>query len=228
MDYTKVGVIFDCDGTLIDSMDAWRALEADLAQRAGVALTKADKDALNTMTIPECGHYFHDQLGLGSSGAEVEELINDLMLDFYSHKAKARPGAVAFVESLADKGVHMTVASSTPKPLLEAGLAHVGIAPHLDAIVSVDDVGHSKREPHVFRRAREIMGTPIETTWGVEDSTYAIQTLHNAGFRTLAVYDCDVSGTYADLSANADWTISSFEEITPEEFLSYSHSHNGN
>ena len=53
MDAFRIGVIFDCDGTLIDSMMVWREAESALARRAGVTLTANDTDALTAMTIPE-------------------------------------------------------------------------------------------------------------------------------------------------------------------------------
>ena len=64
-------MIFDCDGTLLDSMRVWREAETELARRANVTLSAADTDALTAMTIPECGAFFHERFGLGASGDEV-------------------------------------------------------------------------------------------------------------------------------------------------------------
>lgn len=217
--FSHIGVIFDCDGTLVDSMAAWRALEEDLAARAGREFTREDADALTVRTIPECGEYVHEKFGLGNSPADVERMIDEFMFDFYSTKAELRPGVRAFVEALAACGVHMTVASSTPKPLLDAGLAHVGLSGFLDAIVSVDCVGKSKREPAVYDHARSIMGTELRFTWGFEDALYAVQTLSRAGYPVVGVYDDDLAGTYEDLATHADMAIRSFEELSAERFL---------
>ena len=62
-----IGVIFDCDGTLLDSMGVWREMESEFAHRAGGELSPADKDLLTTMTTPEAGEFFHTKFGLGSS-----------------------------------------------------------------------------------------------------------------------------------------------------------------
>ena len=78
MDAFRIGVIFDCDGTLIDSMMVWRETEAGLARRANVTLTAAEIDALTAMTIPECGAFFHERFGLGSSGDEVVAMMDEL------------------------------------------------------------------------------------------------------------------------------------------------------
>lgn len=219
MDASCIGVIFDCDGTLIDSMDVWREAEAHLARLAGATLSQADVDTLTTLTIPEVGSFFHGRFGLGKSPDDVVRMIDEFMLDFYRTRAEARPGALAFVKGLAAHGVRMSVASSSPVPFLKAGLARCGFAPYLDAIVSVDDVGRSKREPAVYDRARELMGTPLATTWGVEDSTYAVRTLRAAGYRTLGVYDCDLSGAYEELAAAADHAVRSFEELDADVFV---------
>lgn len=221
MDATSIGVIFDCDGTLIDSMHVWREAEDELARRAGVTLSKADTDEITTLTIPECGAFFHERFGLGETAADVVRMIDEFMLEFYRERAEARPGALSFVQGLAERGVRMSVASSSPQPYLRAGLERCGFAAYLDAVVSVDDVGKSKREPAVYDRAREIMGTPRATTWGVEDSVYAIRTLCAAGYRTLGIYDCDLSGTVEELQGESERFIRSFEELDASTFTSW-------
>lgn len=219
------GVIFDCDGTLIDSMGAWRELEADLARRVGAELDKEDTDALTTMSIPECGAYLHGKFGLGESPEEVVGTIDDFMMDYYANRSVARPGALRFVRGLADAGVPMAVASSTPSALLRAGIEHAGFAPYMRAIVSVDDVGKSKREPAVYDRAREALGTTRAQTWGFEDATYALRTLNAAGYHTFGVYDCDLSGTFEELAGEADMVARSFEAVSAADFLKAANPH---
>lgn len=219
MNASGIGIVFDCDGTLLDSMGVWREVEDELARRAGVELTAADTDEITTLTIPECGALFHERFGLASSGAEVVGMIDELMLAYYRERARERPGALAFVRGLHERGVAMSVASSSPQPYLQAGLERCGFAPYLQAVVSVDDVGKSKREPAVYDHARRLMGTPLESTWGFEDSTYALRTLRGAGYRTIGIYDCDLSGTYEELAANADRAIRGFDELSVEAFV---------
>ncbi len=216
---SELGVIFDCDGVLADSMDAWRDLEAHLAQSAGKELTHDDVDKLTTMTIPECGAYIHERFGLGKNDREIIDTICEFMMDFYAHRSTPRPGALEFVQGLAECGIPMAVASSTPQALLEAAMDHMGFDDYVCAVISVDLVGASKRDPDVYDRAREVLGTVREQTWGFEDSIYAIRTLNRAGYRTYAIYDCDKSGTYDVLSREADIAARSFTDINAESFL---------
>ena len=214
-----IGAIFDCDGTLLDSMGAWREMESEFAHRAGGELTEADRDLLTTLTTPEAGRFFHEKFGLGSSADDVVRMVNEYMLNYYSTRAVARPGALSFVQGLSELGVRLSVASSSPVAFLRAGLAHTGFLPLLDAVVSVDDVGKPKREPAVYERTQSLMGTDAAMTWGFEDAVYAIGTLKRAGFHALAVYDCDESGTFEELSAAADRTVRSFLELDAGEFV---------
>lgn len=219
MQKKTIGVIFDCDGTLLDSMGAWREMESEFAHRAGGELSPADIDLLTTLTTPEAGRFFHEKFGLGSSADDVVAMVNEYMVECYSERSVARPGALAFAKALFERGVRLSVASSSPVAFLHAGLSHTGFSPLLDAIVSVDEVGKPKREPDVFERARLLMGTDLAMTWGFEDSAYAVGTLKRAGFHALAVYDCDESGTYEDLSAAADKAIRSFLDIDADGFI---------
>lgn len=72
-------VIFDCDGTLLDSMPAWHALQERFAQRAGIALNPMQLVRLNANTLPETAAFFHRECGLGGSD---EEVLNDAIRSF--------------------------------------------------------------------------------------------------------------------------------------------------
>ncbi|MEC4273797.1 HAD family phosphatase [Adlercreutzia sp. R25] len=215
----NIGVIFDCDGTLVDSMGAWHDVDRTLAAEAGIEITEADADAITTMSLPEASAYLHEQCGLGNSSEEVLGMIFERMRAFYANEVEARPGALEFVRALHEQGVPMAVASSTPADMLAICVERCGFAPYMKAVVSVDDLQTSKREPAIYDHARSFLGTDRAHTWGFEDAAYALDTLRGAGYRAGAIYDNDISGTREELIERADFLLSSWEDLDSDEFL---------
>lgn len=206
------GIIFDCDGTLLDSMDAWLSTESYLAKRSGITLSEEEAAHLGSLNIPEIGDFFHDRFALGGSASDVVAMIYEVMHENYRTRVKARPGALDFVRKATKQGVVCSVASATPLPLLETALEVSGFTPYLKAIISVDDVGVSKRDPAVYDYARIKMGTEKESTWVFEDAAYALRTVKQAGYPAVGIYDCDIAGTHEQL-ALADIVIDCFGDL---------------
>jgi HAD superfamily hydrolase (TIGR01509 family) len=213
-------VVFDCDGTLLDSMGMWHQSEAQLARDAGHELTDAEKDLLRAATLFEAASWFYEELGVGESPADVVAMIEGAAVRFYTERAEAKPGVLAFVERLHAAGVPMAVASSSPHSMLDPGLARAGLAPYFKAVVSTDDVGAPKREPAVYDRAREACGEADPgATWVFEDAVYALRTAGAAGYRRVGIYDTDEAGTLEALSAESDAAFARFADIDVERFL---------
>ena len=206
-----IGVVFDCDGTLLDTMEMWHEVESELAREAGVEVTPELVKELATLTLPEVAALFHGRFGLGAGEAEVLGMIQEMAVRQYRTSATARPGALETVRALVEAGARCSVASSSSQEMLQAGLERAGFLPMLDAVWSVDDVGVSKREPAVYDAARDSMGTAKELTWGAEDAIYAVRTLNAAGYRSVGIYDCDGSGTWEELRAEATLPILTWE-----------------
>lgn len=213
------GVIFDCDGTLLKSSEAWLEAQNEIARRAKADLSEEDLDALWQFTIPDMGVFFHEKYHLGGSPEEVVAMIYEYMAEQYRTKVSPREGALDFVKKLVEGGITCSVASVTPLPLLQTAIEVTGFAPYMSAIASVDEVGVSKRDPAVFNLALERMGTSKESTWVFEDSVYALRTAKNAGYLTASVYDNDIAGTREELSI-ADITVDEFFELDINTFLS--------
>lgn len=212
------GAIFDCDGTLLDSLGAWRSLEGYLFDLAGIQVTLEERAQFATFTIPEVAAHMHTQHGLGSSKTDVERMMDNYMLDYYHNRASLLPGVGRFLEECAHAGIAMSVASSSRPSYLEAGLAGAGIRDYFCAVVSVDQVGASKREPQVFNEACRLMGTPKEATWGFEDSTYALRTLSAAGYSTVGIFTPDEGLSFEQWQELSTITITSFEELSLQRF----------
>ncbi len=180
------GAIFDCDGTLLDSIPAWRGMESYLCGLCQGRVTDEDRKLLVTFTIEETAQWFHKTQGLGRSLGHALSLMNEYLLAEYA-KAQLLPGAAEFLENCASAGINMSVASSSPASYLKAGLDAAGVSDYFCTILSVDDLNTTKRQPLIYNYALEVMGADKESTWGFEDSAYAMATLKSAGFKVLGL-----------------------------------------
>lgn len=210
------GAIFDCDGTLLDSLGAWRGLEGELARSANVQVRSEERKLFCTLTIPEIAHYFHAEYGLGENDAAVAGMIDEYMMSYYRN-ASLLPGAAELLEACAKSNVKMSVCSSSCASYLEAGLFSSGVRDYFQAVVSVDDLGTTKRSPEAFEHTCKLLGTEKQVTWGFEDSLYAMGTLRNAGFPVVGLY-CEKDGVpQLQVEKRATIAVSSLERLTVEQ-----------
>lgn len=206
-------VIFDCDGTLLNSMPAWHALEAHLAHLAGITLSEQQVDLLNANTLAQTVAYFHERYGVGEDYPQLHAACHAHLLEGYRTAVTPRPGAALLVRRLHADGVPLAVASSSPCTLLDAGLERMGIRGLFNLVASADDEGSSKRDPRFLAGVARRLGATPKQTWCVDDSAYALAVMHELGFRTIGIYDSDAAGTPAQLAAVADVVINDFDEL---------------
>lgn len=117
------------------------------------------------------------------------EGIIEIIRRHYETDIPAKPGVLSFLKKLKEKNIPVTVATSSDRVLVQAGLGRLGILEYVDGIFTCCEVGIGKDHPDVFLKALESMGTKIEETWVFEDSLHAILTAKKAGFPVIGLYD---------------------------------------
>ena len=211
----KLLFMLDCDGTLMDTIDAWHEAERHIARMANIELSKEERDLLNTYTLEEVSVFFNERYGVGASPDEVMRFVIEFMLDYYQTQSEAVPGALAFVRAAHDAGVAQCVLSSSPQAFLQAGIERGGMRPYMDEIISVEDLGMTKRDPNTYAIVCERMGVQPADAWLFDDSWYALEAARIAGCRTVGVYSTDWCGTREQLANYAERVIDDFEGFDP-------------
>ncbi|MBQ9003689.1 MAG: HAD family phosphatase [Eggerthellaceae bacterium] len=180
------GFIFDCAGSLLDTLAAGDEAERDLFEQAG-PLTQEQEDEIHSAPIEQAAAILHAKYGVGDSSQGVLAHLDDHLLPFYRDHSVALPGAVAFVRKVSQAGVPCVVVSSSPRRYLEAGLARAGILGCFRDLVTTDEAGCSKQEFPIYERALELLGSTREATWAVDDAPYALAVMKDFGLNTIAV-----------------------------------------
>lgn len=206
------GFIFDCDGTLLDTLDAWDRAEADLFAQAG-ALTQEQEDQIHSAPIERAAQIFHDEYGVGDSAEAVLAHLDGFLLGYYRDEVHPMPGACELVRAIAAQGLPCVVLSSSPRRYLEAGLRRVGILDCFTELVTTDEVGVSKQEPQIYERALEVLGTDCGATWAFDDAPYAIAYMAQFGLHTVGIGAGCSDERRDTLKAHADIYVETLRDI---------------
>lgn len=207
------GVIFDLDGTLVDSMDYWDNLGPNYLAERGIESDPIDHENFKTLTLEEAAVYVKDKYGLRESADEVYDAIMDGMRKPYLELIPLKPGVAHMLNVLDAAGVRMCIATASEKELVAPALERLGIAHHFQGIYTCPEVGVSKSEPDVFEWALRELGTPREMTVVVEDSLHAIETAKRAGFPVIAVHEHTAAHNVDKIEELADAVVASFADM---------------
>ncbi len=210
-------MIFDVDGTLLDSMPVWHNCGVRYLASLGIEAEPGLGDFLFTQTNETGAVYMVDRYGLDKTPEEVADAMSRDMENYYFSSPELKEGARELLDRFMEAGVPMTVATSTDRYLLEGAFRKLGIEHCFMRIFSCGDYGTTKGEPLIFNKAAELLGTDPDSTWVFEDGLYAIRTAAEAGFRTVAVYDELSSGDWDEMTVLADEHVNKLTEFKVQQ-----------
>lgn len=210
--------IFDMDGTVLDSMQAWVDAIGHILTRRGIT-PPAD---LREITRPMNGillvDYLQREFLPGITGREITDEVGAYMEDFYSDRVQAKAGVKNFLSLLKMEGVQCYLATATHRELVRRAIAHAGLEPYFKGIITSGEVGKNKIDsPDIYEWAMKRMGGNKADTVVFEDALFAIRTAKKAGFRVAGVYDPDSEADQEEIRALSDYYITSFEELYQTE-----------
>ncbi len=183
------GVIFDVDGTLLDSMPVWDKLGELYLKSLGVEAEAGLRDVLYHLSMEEGAAYLIDHYALPLALPQVMEGLHACMVDAYANRVPLKPGVKGFLDGFKGRNIPVNIATSGDGESVEAALRRLGIRDCFDRIFTCSDGLRGKAFPDVYLAAARHMGTEPGETLVFEDSPYAVLTAKKAGFRVAAVYD---------------------------------------
>lgn len=184
-------VLFDMDGTLVDSEKIWDVSLLRLAGRLGGDLTPQLRASLVGSNLPATIATLHDAFGLGPDvdQAESARFLTDETATLFRESIEWRPGAKELLTELDAAGVPMALVTSTVRRLTDLVLE--GIGRHwFAASVCGDEVEHPKPAPDPYLRAAALLGVDPSHCAAIEDSDTGTRSATAAGCATLTV-PCD-------------------------------------
>lgn len=181
--------IFDMDGTIIDSMPAWKNLWNEYLISKGVEPPENLVKLISNMTLGDSSQYFIDHFNIKSTKEEVKAEFYHIMEKKYNCGFSPKPGVSEYVKNLHSLGIRTAVVTATAERLAKACLTQNKLINLFDFVISCEIVGKNKLFPDAYDlAAKYFQSKPCETAV-FEDAPYAAITATKAGYYTIGVFD---------------------------------------
>ena len=182
-------VLFDLDGTLVDSMWMWKDIDIEYLGKRGFDLPGELQKDIEGMSLTETATYFKNRFELPESLEEIKKEWMDMARDKYCHQVPLKPGAKEFLLYLKEHQIRTGIASSNGIELVHAVLQAQGVDQYLDSVHTCCDVKRGKPNPDIYLLVAEELDVKPEECLVFEDIPMGILAGKRAGMRTCAVED---------------------------------------
>jgi HAD superfamily hydrolase (TIGR01509 family) len=183
---TVEAVIFDLDGVLIDSEQAWDDARREfVAEQGGRWHDRAQRDMMG-MSSTEWSRYVRDELGVEMPPERISAEVVARLTALYQQRLPLLPGAREAVERLA-RELPLGLASSSNRELIDLVLDIGGLAAYFGVTVSSEEVARGKPAPDVYLEAARRLGVSAARSVAIEDSRNGILSAAAAGMRVIAI-----------------------------------------
>lgn len=209
-------IIFDFDGTLLDSMPMWGHIGTEYIISQGITPPPDLEERLISMTLEQSGQFYIKELGLKKT---VEEYMQDI-LQLVDHKYRCvlelKPGAAEFLRLVSEHGKKICILTTTIHSCVEAAVVNRGLDRWIspDRIFTCSEIGMSKTSPDIYCYTVKKMGSTPERSLVFEDAPFAIRSAKQAGCTVCAVYDASAVQEAEMIKEWSDFEVNSFIELT--------------
>lgn len=211
-------VLFDLDGTLVDSMWMWKDIDIEYLGKRGLALPDGLQKDIEGMSLTETATYFKNRFRLPDSLDEIKEEWMDMARDKYCRQVPLKPGAKEFLMLLRSRKISTGIASANGIELVHAVLRANGVDQYLDSVHTCCEVKRGKPHPDIYLLVAEELQVKPEECLVFEDIPMGILAGKRAGMRTCAVEDAFSRNQIEQKRQLADYYIQDYYDVIRERY----------
>lgn len=182
-------VIFDLDGTLVDSMWMWRKIDEEYLGMFQINLPEDLQNEIEGKSFSETAEYFKKRFSIQDSLEEIKATWNEMAYDKYRNHVPLKSGVIEFLDECGRRGIKLGIATSNSSQLAETVLKKHHILSRFEAITTGCDVCAGKPAPDVYLKVAGDLKVPPKDCLVFEDITAGIMAGKNAGMKVCAVED---------------------------------------
>lgn len=212
-------VIFDLDGSMVDSMWIWRAIDIEYLGRFGIELPENLQACIEGMSFSETAAYFKERFRLPDDLETIKADWNRMAWDKYAHEVPLKEGVVELLEYCAGHGIKTGIATSNSRELVENVIRAHDLNSYFDCIITGCEVAKGKPSPDIYLAVAQKLGVSPPNCLVFEDIIPGIQAGKAAGMRVCAVYDRYSEYQDKEKKRLADYYTYRFRELMEDGIL---------
>lgn len=209
----KKGVIFDLDGTILDSMNVWKEIDVKFLGRRGLEVPEDYFRNIAPLGFDGAAAYTIERFGFPETPEQIIAEWDKMAVDAYAKEVELKPFAKEYLLSLKKKGIQLGIATSCEPQMFLPALERNGILELFESYTTVREVPRGKEFPDIYERQVEKMGLLPKECAVFEDILKAVQGANAGGFYTVGVYDVHSEYEWEEIQKQADRFIYSYEEL---------------
>jgi HAD superfamily hydrolase (TIGR01509 family) len=180
-------VLFDMDGTLVDSERLWSVSMDRVAGHLGGTVSESVKAATTGASIPHSVGLLLDDLGSDRGIEETTSLLLEITAEIFAEDLLWQPGAQELIDSIRDAGIKTALVTNSPRSLVDVALGGLLGEHRFDVTVCGDEVDQGKPTPGPYLRAMDLLQLTAADCLAVEDSPSGTRAAVAAGIAVLVV-----------------------------------------
>lgn len=200
---TLQGVIFDLDGTLLDSTGMWRQVDGRLMAHYGKEVPPDLSETVQRMSIEEFSQFFVEEFDLPVTPEQIAQQVADMVAEEYREKLQLKPHVPEILDWLDQQDIPYGVATATYSELAEAALRRLHVWERLRFLLTEQNAGAPKTQPRIFQLAAQKLHLGRRQIAVVEDSLHALEGAKNGGFFTIGIADPENAPVWKEICATA-------------------------
>lgn len=207
-------LLFDCDGTILDSMHIWISPINKLLDEYNYKVTKEEKGEIESMTFIGTVRWLNKNVCTDKSEDEVIAYFSHTVEDGYKNSLMPKDNTVAYLKDLKKKGYDMCICSSTDYRHLENALNRLDLIDLFDFIHTPDKSGFKKSESEYWQYALDKYGVGPSEAVLFDDALYAVKAAGNVGIKTVGIKDFPYNeNEWEDIKKVSDIYVDNISEV---------------
>lgn len=182
-------IIFDMDGTLIDSMWMWKQIDIDFLTDHNIEFEESLSKEIEGMSYTETAEFFIEKFKFDYTLDEIKKIWYDMAKDYLENRVKLKDGIPELLELIKEDKIPMAIGTSASKEFADIALTSNEIMPYFETIVTSCEVEKGKPFPYVFLEVARRLGVDPKKCLVFEDTEAGVDAALNAGMDVVAVHD---------------------------------------